>query len=124
LRAKGIDIKATDDRSWSLSSTDLVEKLDYKKAIEKYKPKLLLASWLPNTSPFGQYILNSEYVKHFIHIGEGPGERAWITNEYMQNPNWAVKQMENVEKYSICCLDSPQEIQGCEIYLFSRKSYS
>lgn len=88
LREHGVNIKATDNMSWHQQSEIYsnpayknrsrikthgeVEELDAISAIRKYKPRMVIASWLPYESELDCEILDEE-PEYLILIGEGCG---------------------------------------------------
>jgi len=84
LREHGVNIKATDNMSWhkQMPNTRIritpieihsdVEELEAIEAIRKYKPKMVIASWIPYGHDLDCEILDEE-VEYLILIGEGRG---------------------------------------------------
>jgi hypothetical protein len=70
-----IKIIATDSGGWNLKRDrdSFVEDLDYKEAMEKYKPSIVISSWMPYKKDFTQDIRNSEGVQEYVLIGETDG---------------------------------------------------
>lgn len=70
LRAQGVDVKATDDHSWSaVAFPDDVEKLDAKAALKRYRPEVVVCSWPPAGNPFEAAIFAAGSVRTYIVIG-------------------------------------------------------
>ncbi len=104
LRERGINVLATDDYSWNQIKRDekFVEKLSHKEALEKYKPKVVIAAWIHfYDSQIGKDILNYPTVNYFINIGE----EGWISAETWSIVNYKGFEtpvpLKDVEKYSI-----------------------
>ncbi len=82
LREYGVNIKATDNMSWHnkepnervppLKLHSEVEKLDAISAIRKYKPRMVISSWIPYGSEIDCEILDED-PEYLILIGEGDG---------------------------------------------------
>lgn len=82
LREYGVDIKATDNMSWhNHEPTDRnipiklhseVEELDAIEAIRKYKPRMVIVSWIPYSNELDCEILDED-PEYLILIGEGRG---------------------------------------------------
>jgi len=69
LKNRGINIIATDDYSNDEIKKDesLFEKLSCSEALEKYKPKMVIASWIPyGGEEIGLSILNFSSVRYFL----------------------------------------------------------
>ena len=69
LNKYGIKVSATDIRPKSNEA----EEMSALEALRKYKPKLVIASWLPPTSEIGKKILDFESVEAFIYIENNHG---------------------------------------------------
>jgi len=112
LREHGVDIKATDAMSgqwdWDLHpSRSKVEKLDAIEAIRKYKPRLVVVSWIELGSTLDIKILeeNPEFV---IIIGERRGgctgsREFW---EVYEKKGYTLEYFDEVDKFNICRSDS------------------
>jgi len=100
----------TDDYSWwdNINNKEKIEcpdviKVNYKDAIDTYKPDLIIASWIPYGAYWTEYFRKCPSVKGYILIGEGRGgctgsDKDWDTD-------WTEKYLDNVEKYGICKTD-------------------
>ncbi len=66
-------IIATDSGEWNLKKDSFVESLAHKEALEKYKPAIVISSWMPLGKDFTQDIRNSKGVQEYILIGEADG---------------------------------------------------
>lgn len=104
----GKEIILTDDYSWwereniKIENKDVL-RMDYKIAIKRYCPDLIIASWIPYNSWWTKEFRKCESVKGYILIGEGPGgctgsDMDWKTS-------WIRRDLDNVEKYAICRTD-------------------
>mgnify|MGYP003885803469 CR=1 FL=1 len=98
LKKRGIDIKPTDDYSGRLSKEGLVERLSHKRALEKYKPRVVLAAWIPH-QVIRFDVLDYPTVRYFIDIGESTWMPCGICDK------WDRIYLENLDEYSICRLD-------------------
>jgi hypothetical protein len=103
------DIILTDDYSWwnkekiKIENKDIIM-LDYIKAIKRYKPDFIIASWIPYKKWWTKEFIKCKSVKAYIVIGEGPGgctgsDMDWETS-------WTRHDLDNVSKYAICRTDS------------------
>lgn len=101
LRKRGIDIVATDDFSQEIERDEnLVERLTHKEALEKYQPRIIVASWIPPEPKIGDDVLRFPTVDYFIDIGEPAGNSTWLTNDY-RNEDFIIKFLKHLEKYAI-----------------------
>ncbi len=64
-------------------STDpkLVENLSCTSALNKYQPRLVVASWILHNTRTGFDILDFPSVDFFIDIGEVKGGATWLTDD-------------------------------------------
>lgn len=71
LKARGVDVRATDDHSWAhaIQYPADVEKLPVSPSLVKYKPRVVLCSWPPPNNPFERAIFSFPTVELYIVIG-------------------------------------------------------
>lgn len=102
LRKHGIDIVATDSYSQKMDrDASLVERVEsHREALEKYTPRIVVASWVPNNVQIGDDVLHFPTVDYFIDIGESRGGASWLTPDY-NNDDFSIKYLENVARYFI-----------------------
>jgi hypothetical protein len=103
------EIILTDDYSWwekdnlVIKNKDVI-KLNYKDAINRYKPDLILASWIPYRQCWTKDFIKHECVKGYILIGEGPG--GCTGSDIDWESTWILHNLENVERFGICRSDN------------------
>jgi hypothetical protein len=70
LRSAGVEIRATDDHSWShnIRYPDFVEKLDAGLALDRYQPAVVLCSYPPPKNRFEKLVLATPSVELYIVI--------------------------------------------------------
>lgn len=80
LRARGVPIVATDDgswldgrRRWPRGLPDGVEPLSYEAALARYRPALVLCSWMPLGEDWTPAFRACPSAREYLLIGEGPG---------------------------------------------------
>ncbi|MCF8009971.1 MAG: class I SAM-dependent methyltransferase [Clostridiales bacterium] len=120
LRKRGIDVYAVDSFKDSLperalNKTDLPEKLDYRDAIDKYKPELIICSWMPQGEDWTVYFRNIESVKAYILIGEIDG-RCGTRESFKEIPGWANHVLKEPNKWSMCRTDYGLDFDKPEIW--------
>lgn len=106
----GQDIILTDDYSWwdneenteKIKCTDII-KMDYKEAIKKFKPDLIIASWIPYNKGWTKDFRLCPSVRGYIIIGEPRGGCTGSDNDW--KTKWNVKTLKDVERYGICRTD-------------------
>jgi len=80
LLKKNIKYKvlAIDDFSWELNvDFNNVENISCEKAIEKYKPDIILFSWMPYNADYTKDFRNYKAIKEYILIGESHWWCCW-----------------------------------------------
>ncbi|MBU90784.1 hypothetical protein CMO94_04530 [Candidatus Woesearchaeota archaeon] len=102
LRKHGIDIVATDNYSQKMDRDEsLVERVEsHREALEKYTPRLVVASWIPRNPELGDDVLHFPTVDYFIDIGERRSGSTWLTLDY-SNEDFSIKYLNSVAKYFI-----------------------
>jgi|TARA_Y100000310_G_C20588586_1_gene766746 hypothetical protein len=92
LRKHGIDIVATDNYSQKMDRDEsLVERVEsHREALEKYTPRLVVASWIPRNPEIGDDVLHFPTVDYFIDIGERRSGSTWLTLDY-SNEDFSIK---------------------------------
>ncbi|RLI18081.1 hypothetical protein DRO54_10615 [Candidatus Bathyarchaeota archaeon] len=106
LRVYGVNIKATDSGEWGIKPRNRVEIIDAISAIKKYKPIMVVASWLPYEEPLDIQIFN-EGVPYIILIGETDGacgsERFW-KEEYWKKAGYK-EEYSDCSRFQLCRTD-------------------
>jgi hypothetical protein len=71
LKARGVDVRATDDHSWAhaIQYPGSVEKLPVSPSLIKYKPRVVICSWPPPNNSFERAIFSFPTVELYIVIG-------------------------------------------------------
>lgn len=107
LQKRDIEIIATDDYSWkdTCLSPKNVECLSAKEAIKKYKPNLVVASWIPNHLTIGFEILDDPEIDYFINIGEDVGNSTWMTGEVDRTKGIERILLEEIADVGFCSSD-------------------
>lgn len=81
LRKYGVPVIATDDYSWGLKlPRKNVIRMSIDEALEKFKPRTVLGSWIPSNFELGLKILQFPTVKLFIDISSGVGSHSSWTS--------------------------------------------
>jgi hypothetical protein len=89
LRDAGVDIRATDDHSWS-SAIDFgdVEKMDARTALQRYRPEAVVCSWPPAGNPFEKAVFETESVRLYIVITSTSRPNASDWDAYAAQPDF------------------------------------
>ena len=71
LAAAGVDVRATDDHSWSHAVTfpPEVERLDAAQALARHRPQVVLCSWPPPGNRFEAAVFTTPGVELYVVIG-------------------------------------------------------
>ncbi|WP_027363794.1 hypothetical protein [Desulfotruncus alcoholivorax] len=108
LNKRGIAVNAVEDLSEPLTQSR--NKMDYRSAIDKLNPALIICCWMPEESDWIKDIKDSKTVKACILIGEdnkktGPDLDGW-PSEVLKEPN----------KWSLCRLDHGVDFDRPELW--------
>lgn len=117
LRNRGVSIIATDDGSMRIKPVTPVECLDYRKAIQKFQPDLILCSWMPLREDWTPSF--REAVDEYVLIGEDGGccgtPEAWRPSS-----GWTAENLKDVTRWSIGRSDSPWGVGFSHVISFRR----
>ena len=125
LQKQGIDIIPTDNKSWAhLTYPSEVEKLDFKEALAKYNPDMVVICWEAYGADYTREILKHPSVKWVIWIGENFGGCCGI-EDLDELPH---RILENPSKYAVCRTDMVFErdnklqfIPYSKVYIFDKQ---
>lgn len=87
--SKKVKIIATDSGEWKLKVFFPTEQLTNKMAIEKYRPEIIISSWMPHHQDFTKDFRLAPSVKEYILIGEANGgccgdeEKTWGLERFL-----------------------------------------
>jgi hypothetical protein len=120
LQERGIQIRATDDYSWSRSIVypETVERLSAKQALAKYQPQAVVCSWPPPANSFEQKVFSARSVEIYIVIGSrykfaGGNWDSYTTQDRFE---WSID-------HSLSAVVLPPELESA-VFIFRRKSIS
>lgn len=110
-----VKIIATDSNEWNLANDFPVTELDYAMAIDRYKPAVVIASWMPRSQDWTPKFRDTESVQEYIMIGNDSScgtQEAWGMNEYYDEDEDLYKGFERIalsdlSRTQICKDDSP-----------------
>lgn len=77
-----LEIIATDSGSWGLGAHHPVACMDHGEAFNRYRPDIVIASWMPDNIDWTQDMRNTSSVVEYLLIGEGAGGNCgddWLT---------------------------------------------
>lgn len=71
LSREGVNIRATDDYSWSafIQYGKNVEKIRVKEALKKYRTDTVICSWPPPLNDFERFVFDAPWVRRYIVVG-------------------------------------------------------
>lgn len=110
LKVEGVNITATDDKSWSkyreFNYGRNVFNLEAIASIKRYKPELVIASWIPYGNTLDYKILKTG-VKHFIVIGETSGGCCGSNDIWDKYESLGYKMitLDNADEFNLCRTD-------------------
>ena len=117
LLDRGVDVKATDDHSWShaIRFPDAVARLDARAALRHRKPQAVICSWPPAGNDFEQAVFRTPSVQLYIVIASRHrfAAGAWDDYERQQAFDWA-------EAPELSRLVLPPELDAA-VYVFRRR---
>ena len=113
LRKYGVNAKATDSGAWydKVKRRAPVEIIDAVSAIKKYKPKMVIASWLPVSEPLDIQIFDAcaeIQVPYIILIGETDGacgSLAFWEEKYWEKVGYKAEYLSKCDEYNWCRTD-------------------
>lgn len=116
LKERGVDIRATDDFSWSskIESVGNVEKLDAAAAVAKHKPSTVLCCWPPAQNKFEQSVFEEPSVRRYIVIG---------SLQKALSGNWPLYQAQklfSIRRDATLSASLPPQEAGGAVYVFDR----
>ncbi len=124
LSERGINIRATDDYSWKnpRRQRSLVQNFSCNEALKTYKPRIVIASWIPSTKPYiGLDILQFPSVEHFINIQDYKG-LVLNPGEMSTRLGFRQRRLHTVERYGVCMADYCGIRPHTEVVLHTRTS--
>lgn len=124
LNEKGLDVKmiATDNGEKGIKPVFPVERLNYKEALQKYKPTIVICSWMPLKQDWTADFRATQSVEEYLLIGEVDmgccGDkwftwgRAWLPGHEGKTPPYEAESFERRDlsefsKLQICRTDRP-----------------
>lgn len=120
LRNRGIRLNAVDNYAASLpkgTGATLPEKMDYREALDYYKPKLVLCSWMPDGEDWTKDFVNCASVQAFILIDDA--EKMPRT----EPAGWRSRVLKEPNKWSLCRLDHGVDFERPDLWWRHSKVY-
>lgn len=93
-----VKVVATDSGGWGLKTAFPVETIGHKEAIGKYKPQIIVFSWMPYSEDFTDDFRAAESVDEYILIGETDGGCCGDEWRTWGNQSWSFDQEEEGEE--------------------------
>lgn len=117
LKARGVDVHATDDHSWAhaIRYPEEVEKLPVSPSLIKYKPRVVLCSWPPPNNPFERAIFSFPTVELYIVIGSRHSFATGNWKEYGLQKYFQWAQDNSLSRYVL-----PPEVDPT-VHIFKKK---
>jgi hypothetical protein len=117
LKAEGVDVTATDDRSWSHAIDfpgDVIDE-DAVAALRKREPQVVLCSWPPAGNGFEQAVFATQSVELYVVIASQHAFASGNWAAYEKQRDFSYEQDHNLSKLVL-----PPELEGAA-YVFRRR---
>lgn len=79
---------ATDSNQWKIPTRYPVETLDYRKALQKYHPTIVITSWMPPRQDWTSAYRKTASVQEYLLIGEPDGDVCGSFATWGQKPGY------------------------------------
>ncbi len=116
LAGQGVDIRATDDRSWQgkgIAFND-VEALGAAEAIARHQPDTILCSWPPAQNDFERHVFAAPHVRRYIVIASDQRNLAGNWPLYLAQKDFRMEKSAELGRHLY-----PPEAHGA-VYVFDR----
>ena len=117
LAAEGVDVTATDDRSWShsIDFPDDVLDEDAVTALRNHEPQVVVCSWPPAGNPFEHAVFATRSVELYVVIASQHAFASGNWSAYEKQRDFTYEQDPTLSKLVL-----PPELEGA-VYVFRRK---
>lgn len=105
LRKRGINIIATDDGYEEIVPVAPVELLDYHEAIRRFRPNIVICSWMPYQKDWTPAFRRPKYVKEYILIGESYRGCCGSDKTWKYHPGFEEVLLKDISQWSLCRRD-------------------
>lgn len=124
------------NNEWSLKPAFPVEKIDHKTALQKYKPKIVIFSWMPTRDEVTTDFRATDSVEEYILIGEvdggcsGDGWETWGKPTSLHEKNMVApyiadgferEDLDDISQYQIGRTDKPRVYGNSQTVSFRRE---
>jgi hypothetical protein len=118
LKDEGVQITATDDRSWShsIDFPDDVQDEDAVTALKNHQPQVVVCSWPPAGNAFEHAVFATKSVELYVVIASQHAFASGNWSAYESQRDFTYQQDANLSKLVL-----PPELEGA-VYVFRRKS--
>jgi hypothetical protein len=134
-----VKIMAVDSGTWNIKPSFPVDQVDHKTALEKYKPHIVIFSWMPYKEDFTADFRAFESVEEYLLIGEtdegccgdewktwghtwgfGEDQHEGEVAPYLSE-GFARQNLDSISEHQICRTDSPGDYRHSQTVSFRRK---
>lgn len=116
LRARGVEITATDDHSWKdVAVAPDVEDEEATVALARRNPRVVLSSWPPAGNTFERSVFTTASVERYIVIASKHEFAAGNWADYRRQTAFTVEELPQLSRLVL-----PPELE-CAVYLLDRK---
>lgn len=118
LRQEGVRVTATDDHSWSdaVHYPDEVIRLDARKALRTYQPRVVICSWPPPANTFERHVFSTASVELYIVVTTRRELNAGDWDAYRHQQDFDL-----ADDPALARLTLPPELDGT-VLLFRRRT--
>lgn len=121
LRKRKINIVATDGGSAKIKPIAPVQILDYREAIRRFRPNIVLCSWMPFQEDWTPMFRRFKFVQEYILIGEAHHSGCSGTDKtWEHHPGFSQMLLEEISKWSLCRSDLPRRYSNSVVISFRR----
>ncbi len=106
LRGCGVPVVATDEGSWldgrlrwPRGVPEGVERLDYRAALARYRPGIVLCSWMPQGEDWTPAFRACPGVREYVLIGEEPGGSTGTRASFEAPPPWRRASLDGIARH-------------------------
>ncbi|HET8628431.1 MAG TPA: hypothetical protein VFL91_13490 [Thermomicrobiales bacterium] len=125
LRGRGVPIVATDDGSWLDGRLDWPRGLaddvllfGYEAALARYRPAVVVCSWMPLGEDWTPAFRACPSVRHYLLIGEGPGGCTGTPASFAAPPPWRGESLRDLARHGLT--RNADRAYSTSVYWFAR----
>lgn len=115
LSRRGIELTAVDSgqrprRRGKAIPDSVPQKMNHREAIEKYRPELVICSWMPKDEDWTRDFRDYDFIQAYLLIGV-EDEKIWV-----EHPGWQSRVLKEPNKWSLCRLDQGVDFERPDLW--------